>query len=103
MKSNRMTLTKLRRLIKKCLDEGVTLAFCEPNIPNMPPPPPLSEEVKEASLMAYSSALNDVLEAIDGNPGALKDAASEEGRLALRPWNPSYLEEGTIMRDDEAP
>ncbi len=97
MEKRRMSLKTLRGLVEKCLNEGISLAFFEPETETRES---VSEEVKEAVTMGYATALHDVLEAIDGKPSALKDAASEHGRFAIRPEDlPLYEKE--MMEESE--
>jgi len=77
----KITLKRLRQLLDTCLDEGIRLAFFDPEDETQKP---ISEEVKEAVMMGYATALHDVREALDGNPAALEDASSPGGRLAIR-------------------
>jgi hypothetical protein len=75
-----MTINKLAKLIGESLVRGPKLAFYQPNIPT----PPKWEDVRDAALTGYTTALNDVMEAILGDTQALEDALADWGRLYMR-------------------
>jgi hypothetical protein len=80
MKSKKITVKGLAKLIERGLDEGVNLVFYQPEDK---PPPTTWDQVIEAAHLAYSTALNDVLMALEGEEEPLREAFSDEGRMAF--------------------
>ncbi|MGO9571920.1 MAG: hypothetical protein ACLP5H_30720 [Desulfomonilaceae bacterium] len=80
MEREPMTIQRLAKLIGESLVRGPKLAFYQPDIPT----PPKWEDVKDAALTGYTTALNDVMDAILGDPQALEDALADWGRLYMR-------------------
>ena len=80
MEREPMTIHKLAKLIGESLVRGPKLAFYQPDIPT----PPKWEDVRNAALTGYTTALNDVMDAILGDPQALEDAFADWGRLYMR-------------------
>jgi hypothetical protein len=75
-----MTIQKLAKLIGESLVRGPKLAFYQPDIPT----PPKWEDVRDAALTGYTTALNDVMDAVLGDTQALEDALADWGRLYMR-------------------
>jgi len=75
-----MTINKLAKLIGESLVRGPKLAFYQPDIPT----PPKWKDVRDAALTGYTTALNDVMDAILGDTQALEDAFADWGRLYMR-------------------
>ncbi len=80
MKTKKITVKQLTKLLERGLDEGVNLVFYQPD---GKPPPTSWDQVIEAAHLAYSTALNDVLMALQGEEGPLREAFSDEGRMAF--------------------
>lgn len=80
MERELMTIQRLAKLIGESLVRGPKLAFYQPDIPT----PPKWEDVRDAALTGYTAALNDVMDAILGDPQALEDALADRGRLYMR-------------------
>ncbi|MFC1836924.1 hypothetical protein ACFL2Q_19725 [Thermodesulfobacteriota bacterium] len=91
MKFASVTVRRVTKLLETCLTSGIRLDFYEA----AEKPPPTWDTVKEASLMAYTQALQDVLDAINGDSTSLLDATSDVGRLA-------FLEANDIDKFNEA-
>ena len=83
MRSKQKTLTikQLRNLLGNCLKGGLTLALF---LPDEEIRPPTWQEVREAAIDGYALALEDVLEAIEGDTQGLDLARSKAGRIAVR-------------------
>ena len=69
-----------KQLIRKCLNDGFSLAgwYSKSESGN-----PTWDDVRDYALKAYATALEDVLDALNGRPNELRNAASEEGRLLV--------------------
>lgn len=68
---------KLRKLLERCLTDGLALSMF---LPKREFRNPTWDEVEEYATEAYAMALRDVLAAMDGNSDPLMEA-TEEGRL----------------------
>jgi hypothetical protein len=75
-----MTIQRLAKLIGESLVRGPKLAFYQTDIPT----PPKWKYVRDAALTGYTTALNDVMDAILGDTQALEDAFADWGRLYTR-------------------
>ena len=80
MESEPMAIQSLAKLIGESLARGPRLAFCQWETPI----PPSWDDVRVAVLRGYTTALNDVMDAILGDPQRLEDALADSGRLYMR-------------------
>ncbi len=72
-----MDIIMLRKVLAKVFERGLKLSFF---LPHSDVRNPTWEELRNSATEAYALALGDVLDAIDGDTSALKEAISE-GRL----------------------
>jgi hypothetical protein len=90
----------IKRLIEKCLDDGFHLEFFLPyeGLRN-----PSWNELREYALEAYAAALEDVLDAMEGNSDQLEEVASENGRVLVKYGDEDlFLEHLEELRDQLA-
>jgi hypothetical protein len=80
MEREPIDIQRLAKLIGDSLVRGPKLAFYQPDIRT----PPKWEDVRDAALTGYTTALNDVMDAILGDAQGLEDALADWGRLYMR-------------------
>jgi hypothetical protein len=74
-------IKSIKRLIEKCLDDGFNLNLF---LPYEALRNPTWDELRAYALEAYATALEDVLNALDGSFDQLEEAASDDGRLLVK-------------------
>jgi hypothetical protein len=74
-----MAIKRLATLIGGALVRGPKLAFCQSESPI----PATWDDVRAAVLTGYTTALNDVMDAIRGDAQGLKDSLADWGRLYM--------------------
>lgn len=79
MKRKPMTVKRLARLLSTCLEEPVRIMFLtDPDRQS-----PTWEEVGDVAFHAYMTALEDVEEALEGNPSYLKELLLRRGKTVI--------------------
>lgn len=81
MKKRKPDFGKIERLLRRCLDEGVSVSFFLPyrNVRN-----PSWNELEQYATECYATALQDVSNAMKGDSEALQEAMPDGGRLVIR-------------------
>lgn len=74
---DRLTMEKLAKMLDRCLNEGISVRFVAPKRETSYQ----WEEIYEIALDAYLSAIRDVREVIGGNPAAIEEFFSTDGRF----------------------
>ena len=89
-----------KQRIKKCLNDGFSLVgwYAKSELGN-----PTWDDVRDYALKAYATALDDVLNALNGRPNELRNAASEEGRLLVTDEEVLIVMERLLKSSDNAP
>ncbi|MBI5249621.1 MAG: hypothetical protein HY912_09010 [Desulfomonile tiedjei] len=81
MSKKPLDIKGLRRLLEKCLNSQLNLAFF---LPHSADRNPTWNELTSYATEVYAMALSDVLDAMEGDTSAIEEVLSEEGRICFK-------------------